>query len=452
LTDVTESGLTVFDLVGVGFGPSNLALAVAVEEANASTTRASPALHARFFERQPKFGWHRGMLIDDATMQVSFLKDLVTLRNPASDYSFVSYLHQQGRLVDFINLKTLFPLRTEFHGYLEWAADRLGQLVEYDREVVNLRPVWREGAVVAVDVDVRRAGCSHEHLRTYRARNVVLGVGLEPYLPDGAELADAVWHSSELLGRIGAWEADGKRPARLLVVGAGQSAAEVVEYVHRRFPAAEVGAIFSRFGYSVADDTPFANRVCDPEAVDVYFDAPASIRARLFSYHRNTNYSVVDAELIEELYGRVYQESVEGRPRLRMMNTSRVVSVRARPPGVEVTVENLSSGDCRPLVADALIYATGYRPVDPGLVLGEAAELCCRDEDGLLRVGRDYRVSMRYPLSGGIYLQGGTEHTHGITSSLLSNAAVRAGEILHSLLDRSQSQEALFLDTSGIFF
>ncbi|MBJ7352623.1 MAG: L-lysine 6-monooxygenase, partial [Rhodococcus sp.] len=33
---------------------------------------------------------------------------------------------------------------------------------------------------------------------------------------------------------------------------------------------------------------------------------------------------------------------------------------------------------------------------------------------------------------GSIYLQGGTEHTHGLTSSLLSNIAVRSGEIVKS--------------------
>ena len=31
------------------------------------------------------------MLIDDATMQVSFLKDLVTLRNPGSDFTFLRF-------------------------------------------------------------------------------------------------------------------------------------------------------------------------------------------------------------------------------------------------------------------------------------------------------------------------------------------------------------------------
>jgi L-ornithine N5-oxygenase len=33
-------------------------------------------------------------------------------------------------------------------------------------------------------------------------------------------------------------------------------------------------------------------------------------------------------------------------------------------------------------------------------------------------------------------LQGGTEHTHGITSALLSNTAIRVGEILESVVAR----------------
>jgi L-ornithine N5-oxygenase len=36
-------------------------------------------------------------------------------------------------------------------------------------------------------------------------------------------------------------------------------------------------------------------------------------------------------------------------------------------------------------------------------------------------------------VTAGIYLQGGTEHTHGLTSTLLSTAAVRAAEIHQSL-------------------
>src|ERR1044072_8824021 len=105
----------VYDVIGVGFGPSNIAQAVASAEHDRP-------VRGLFLERQPEFGWHRGMLIEDATMQVSFLKDLVTMRNPTSEFSFLSYLHSADRLVDFINQKSLFPLRVEFHDYLEWAA------------------------------------------------------------------------------------------------------------------------------------------------------------------------------------------------------------------------------------------------------------------------------------------------------------------------------------------
>jgi L-ornithine N5-oxygenase len=33
----------------------------------------------------------------------------------------------------------------------------------------------------------------------------------------------------------------------------------------------------------------------------------------------------------------------------------------------------------------------------------------------------------------GIYLQGPTEHTHGLSSTLLSNTAIRAGTIVESI-------------------
>src|SRR5688572_28554058 len=136
----------IHDLIGIGFGPSNVAMAIALSEHNARVG-GEEAVTAHFFEQQPRFGWHRGMLIDDATMQVSFLKDLVTLRNPASEFSFLCYLKSKGRLVDFINHKQLFPSRVEFHDYLQWAAERVTGYAEYDREVTAVRPVVRDGEV-----------------------------------------------------------------------------------------------------------------------------------------------------------------------------------------------------------------------------------------------------------------------------------------------------------------
>ncbi|WP_242890738.1 lysine N(6)-hydroxylase/L-ornithine N(5)-oxygenase family protein [Actinomadura litoris] len=418
----------VHDVAGIGFGPSNLALAVALEEEHGAN------VDAVFFEKQPRFGWHRGMLLDGATMQVHFLKDLVTMRNPASRYSFLAYLHARDRLVDFVNHKTMFPTRLEFHDYLEWVAAAVAGDVRYGTEVVALRP--RDAATL--EVVVRR----DDELETHLARDVVIAAGLEPFLPEGVSAGERIWHTEDLLTRLA--ERPGWTPRRVVVVGAGQSAAEAVEHLHRTFPETEVCAVFTRYGYSPADDSSFANRIFDPRAVDHYYAAPDEVKRLLFDYSRNTNYSVVDLELIDELYRRSYAEKVAGAERLRILNVSRVREVGEVPSGVRLRVAFLPTGETTDLDADAVVYATGYRERDPFDLLGEAGAHCRAGADGRPLMERDYRIATEPGQEWGVYLQGATEHSHGIASSLLSMTAVRTGEIVQSIARRSArvAQEA----------
>ncbi|WP_427925515.1 lysine N(6)-hydroxylase/L-ornithine N(5)-oxygenase family protein [Streptomyces sp. cg40] len=423
----------VHDILGIGFGPSNLALSIAVEEHNRSLP-ADSRLNALFLERQPRFGWHRGMLIDDATMQVSFLKDLVTLRNPTSDYSFLCFLREQGRLIDFLNQKTLFPLRVEFHEYFEWAAERVSHLVSYGSEVVSVDPVRGDDGEVAFFDVTSRDPAGNGATVTRRARNISVAMGLEPHVPPGLELGERLWHNSELIPRATELAEAGRPVRRAVVLGAGQSAAEAVDYLHRTFPDAEVCSVFAKYGYTPADDSPFANRIFDPEAVDVYFSAPSEVKQSLLDYHRSTNYSVVDMDLIEALYATAYREKVAGRERLRFLNVSRVRAVDAGADGgLDVAVEFLPTGEKQVLSADVLVLATGYRSRGLGSLLGEAAKLCLRDDGDEIRVDRDHRVETVPEVTAGLYLQGGTEHTHGLTSTLLSTVAVRAEEIHRSV-------------------
>jgi L-ornithine N5-monooxygenase len=422
---------SAFDVVGVGFGPSNLGLAVALEEHNqGAAPGGGRPLTGRFFERQAGFGWHSGMLLENATVQVSFLKDLVTMRNPASGFSFVAYLHEQGRLADFINHKILFPLRIEFNDYFAWAAGRLGHLVSYGREVSEVRPVIEDGVITGFDVTVGRPT---KQVDVYRTRNVVVAAGLVPHLPEGVAGSDRIWHNSQLLPRVETLDT-GPPPRRFVVVGAGQSAAETTEFLSQRFPEAEVCAVFARYGYTPADDSSFTNRIFDPEAVDTFYDSPEDVKRMLCRYHRNTNYSVVDGELIDALYRRTYMDKVLGRRRLRVLNASRVVDLEESTTGVRVVVEYLPDGGLTALEADAIVYATGYRPADPMRILGRTGRLCRHDGAGRLSIGRDHRLDLTIPSRAGLFLTGGSEHAHGLSSTLLSNVAVRAGEILGSLL------------------
>ncbi|MFD9716477.1 lysine N(6)-hydroxylase/L-ornithine N(5)-oxygenase family protein [Streptomyces sp. NPDC059076] len=418
----------MYDVVGIGFGPSNLSLAVALEE------QQTP-LKAVFFERQPTLSWHRGMLMSGTKMQVSFLKDLATFRNPVSEFSFVSYLHAKGRLARFVNNQDFFPSRQEFHSYLEWAAAKVAHRVSYNSRVtaVQLPPAHGKGPArhvrLAVDDPVRPGG-----VRVVEARNIVISTGLVPRMPTGIERGESVWHSSEFLHRFRERGSAGLK--RVAVVGAGQSAAEIVRFLHDNAPDATVSAILPSYGYSIADNTPFANQVFDPNATDEFYRGSDRSKDAIWHYHKNTNYSVVDDEVLSDLYQRAYADEVSEEGRLDFVNLARVVDVKHGANDTRVTVHSLAADESYDLDVDVLVCATGYLPMDPSEILGSVGDHCLRDAEGRYRITRDYRLATTDALSCGIYLQGGTEHTHGLSSSLLSNLAVRSGEITNSILER----------------
>ncbi|GAA2062050.1 hypothetical protein GCM10009722_23210 [Williamsia deligens] len=293
----------LLDVVGVGFGPSNLGLAIAIEEYNADRDPAA-RIDAAFVESQEQFGWHTGMLIPGTTMQISFLKDLATQRNVRSRYSFLNYLTARGRLTEFINHQTFFPTRLEFHDYLAWAAHTVEARVDYGTRAVAIR---EEGDHLVVETEQRGRRSA------LRARSVVLAGGLHPHLPAGVVESPRQFHNHRLLDRL--TRLPEPTHQRFVVVGAGQSAAEVVDHLHTTFPAAEVHGVFAKYGYSPADDSPYANRVFDPTAVDDFYVAEPAVRRQLLDYHRGTNYSCVDLPLIEELYAREYAEPTTVLPR-----------------------------------------------------------------------------------------------------------------------------------------
>ena len=106
--------------------------------------------------------------------------------------------------------------RIEFHDYLEWAAAEFADRVDYGTEVDGHRPRCLDGAAGCWTC-ARRGG-------PLRTRNVVLATGLVPQLPDGVRdrrpgVAQPRPAHPDRLGRA--------TPRRVIVVGAGQSAAEV---------------------------------------------------------------------------------------------------------------------------------------------------------------------------------------------------------------------------------
>src|SRR5699024_5493759 len=127
----------IHDVLGVGIGPFNLGLACLAEPVG---------LDAVFLDARDEFAWHHGLMLDDATIQVPFLAELVTLPDPTSPYSFLNFLKESGRLYPFYIREDFQPLRSEYDAYCRWASERVGGL-RWGREVVDVR---READAFAV--------------------------------------------------------------------------------------------------------------------------------------------------------------------------------------------------------------------------------------------------------------------------------------------------------------
>ncbi|MFI5781906.1 lysine N(6)-hydroxylase/L-ornithine N(5)-oxygenase family protein [Nocardia sp. NPDC051570] len=427
----------MYDVIGVGAGPSNLALLAAIDERAAARPTS-----AMVFERRRSFGWHSGMLLAGATMQISFLKDLATLRNPLSPYSFVNYLSAHGRLVDFINHQTFFPTRVEFADYLEWVASTVRSPIVYGSEVVEIeRLSERERARFRVRVNGPTGPV------TKLARTVVVATGLRESLPSWATPGPRLFHNYRLLDNLE--QIAIPDDARLLVVGSGQSAAEVVSYLYNRYQGATVESVFNSYGFQPADDSPFANRVFDPQAVDRFYHASDTVRRDLLTRHRTTNYSCVDLDLIKELYAIEYSEAVTGRRRLVIRPATEVVSARTTDGSadgpIDVTVRDRMTGTTTTATYDVVICATGFTSS------GLSGLATFPDLEGTVSLTRDYQVRVGQETIAGLFVQGADEPTHGLGATLLSNVAVRAGELLDSIekLTADTDSSAALLDRVG---
>lgn len=253
-TPDTDDGLSnstdVYDLICLGFGPASLAIAVALQDLHVKA-------RVLFLEKQSSFVWHAGMLIPSAKMQISFLKDLATFRDPRSHFTFLNYLKSKGRLEAFTNLGTFLPLREEFNDYLTWAAEHFEDNVRYDTEVLSVQAIAAEGKS---PVNIWKVTCQcldEQRVMSFHTKRLIVALGGAPRLPRGlTHFGPKVVHSSHYLRTLS--EDCGKeQPLKKIgVIGGGQSAAEIFYDLAERFSTANIRLYTAGTALKPSDDSP----------------------------------------------------------------------------------------------------------------------------------------------------------------------------------------------------
>lgn len=417
---------TPFDAIGVGIGPFNLSLAALL---------APTSLHARFFERNAEFQWHPGLLFPEATIQVSYLKDLVTLADPTSRYSFLAFLHAKKRFYRFINTGQARVHRLEFNQYLQWVAGQLDN-VEFGAEV-------RKVCLEADHFSVRLPD------RTLSTTNLVLGTGLVPNIPLWARpyLGRELFHSIDYLDHP--FDVTGKLVA---VVGGGQSGAEVVFHLLRdneRLPM-QLMWISSRGNFLPLDESPFTNELFTPAYSDYFFGLSREQRDLLLGEQRLASDGVSEA-LLQRIYNRLYElefferrdvgnDGGQGTNRLaRLMPGQDVVDLRPGAPGCELVLRS-RWGDAQRVRADIVVLATGFA-YDLPEAMRPLADRLSWDRDGF-PVRADFSIVWDGPANLRIYAQDAARHMRGVADPNLSLMAWRSAIIANSLLGKTAYEVA----------
>lgn len=419
------------DVLGIGFGPANIALAVAAAE-------DAPGLRCRFLEARRRAEWQPGMLLGGSDIQNNPIRDLATLRNPRSRYTFINFLHEQGRLLTFLNVPLHFPLRKDYARYIQWVAEQFTDVVDYGSRAVDVRTAAAPVPHYVVRTETGRA---------YRGRALVVGTGRTPFVPEIfiPHLGERLFHSTEYLWRRAELESQG--PLRTVaVIGASQSAAEIALDLHSTRPECTIVNIMRGFGPRLKDTSPFSEEAFLPEFTDYYFDASPESKADLDAQLRATNYSSVDGDVIEALYVRRYEDALDGRRRLQLARNNEITGVSVAGEQVELRLRERHTGKAQTVAAEAVVLATGFQDLGrpprgqpyPALLSSLAAELAT-DEHGTLKVERDYfvpPVSTDAP-SSPLFLNGLCESSHGLgDAGSFSLLSLRAHALLTGIAKR----------------
>ena len=410
MTVATRSSGTAADFIGIGLGPFNLGLACLTEPIE--------ELDGIFLEARDEIAWHPGMLLDEATLQVPFLADLVTMADPSSPYSFLAYLKDTGNLYPFYIRESFYPLRREYDDYCRWAADRLDS-VRFGRAVVRVEHDGEEYVVTASTGEV------------FRARRLVLGTGTRPRVLDCVRDAGGpALHSAEYLSR----KAELQELETITIVGSGQSAAEIYQDLLAESPAQ--GYRFTRLTRSPRffpmEYTKLTLEMTSPEYTAYFQALPELTRARLLREQRSL-YKGISGDLIDDIFDLHYRLRVQGDgPQTTLMTCTSVTGAGWDGEAYDLELHHDETDEVFGLRTQGLVTATGYAAEVPEF-LDPVRDRITWDDQGRYVVSPTYAVDR-----GGreIFVQNAEEHTHGFVAPDLGMGAYRNSVLIAAMLGR----------------
>ncbi|MBL3655865.1 lysine N(6)-hydroxylase/L-ornithine N(5)-oxygenase family protein [Fulvivirga sediminis] len=409
---------SIYDFVGMGIGPFNLGLA--------SLTHSIDELNGIFFDQADQFNWHPGMMMQDTTLQIPFMADLVTLADPTSPFSFLNFLKNEGRIYSFYIRENFLVLRHEYNRYCQWVISQLSN-VHFCNQVVDVK-YDNDHQWYVVNVRHTKTG---EH-REVKARKLVLGTGTSPYVPACCEnIMDRATHSAHYLDN----KKDLQQKKSITVLGSGQSAAEIYydllqDIDHYGY---ELNWITRSPRFFPLEYSKLTLEMTSPEYVDYFFNLPPAKRDDLISNQKHL-YKGINSTLIGDIFDLLYNKRLlaDIKVGLRTNAELREVAYDASLDYFNLELYQHEQEKAFLHKTEGLVLATGYGYKQPKFIDGLKDQIQW-DHKGRYDVNRNYTIDKR---GADIFVQNAELHTHGFVTPDLGMACYRNSYIIKEITGR----------------
>lgn len=405
----------IYDFIAVGVGPFNLSLAC--------LTAPIENLDGLFFDKNESFNWHPGMLLQDTTLQIPFIADLVTLADPTSPFSFLNYIKEQGKMYSFYIRENFLLLRNEYNQYCQWAIKKLPN-IHFNTEVTAIEYDENQQLYIVSTLSVKT-----EAITIYRTKKIVLGTGTAPHIPKSCQsLKGKAIHSSAYIQNKAALQ----KQKSITVLGSGQSAAEVFNDLLQEIDVYgyQLNWITRSSRFFPMDYSKLTLEMTSPEYVDYFYNLPSDKRDHLLK-NQKLLYKGINKDLIATIFDTIYNKKVitEIDVNLRTNAACTKGTYDENDQSFELELHQVEQDKRYRHKTDALVLATGYGYQLPQFLEGIANRIQW-DEKGRFATNRNYSIDNN---GSEVFVQNAELHTHGFVTPDLGMACYRNSYIIKEI-------------------
>jgi len=400
------------DVICIGIGPSNLSVAALLKD--------KADLKLALFDSKKEFYWHKGLIFEESCLNVSFLKDLVTLADPTNKFSYLNFLHSTGRIYKKINAQFDALRLKEFEQYLNWVSSDLP--CHFGHKITDIQ--FKNGAFSVYTKDIVK-----------QTKNIVLGIGLKPFLSKkftpliGRNFFHGVSYLNQNLNLKG---------KRVAIVGGGQTSAEIFNHIisdKDKLPS-KLYWISKRANFLPLDDSTFVNEWYTPNYSKNFYDYDASVKKEILKPQKLSS-DGIHLSLLKKIYQKLYcLEFLSGVPKfwdLRVNAEMKEASKNIQQENFNIKIQNVLDGSSNLANVDVVILCTGFRNHIPDFM--KSIKHKVKINDGVFDLNCDFSLKWEGPEDRKIFVQNNAVKCMGIADPNLSLVAWRGAKIANSILN-----------------